>query len=106
MTAALEGDEWSAARPGRTLPPGKNRYPFYTRLGGPHRDSIPDRPDRSSVAITTELPGPQYIHLIYLYLMKSVVYINTHTFTYTRLVHYSYGPKINIYRGGAPGSEG
>jgi hypothetical protein len=23
MTAALEGDEWSAARPGRTLPPGK-----------------------------------------------------------------------------------
>jgi len=27
--------EWSAARPGRTLPPGKNRYPFYRRLGGP-----------------------------------------------------------------------
>ena len=23
MTAALEGGEWSAARPGRTLPPGK-----------------------------------------------------------------------------------
>ena len=35
MTAALEGDEWSAARPGRTLPPGKTRYPFYRRLGGP-----------------------------------------------------------------------
>ena len=27
--------EWSAARPGRTLPPGKTRYPFYRRLGGP-----------------------------------------------------------------------
>jgi len=27
--------EWSAARPGRTLPPGNNRYPFYRRLGGP-----------------------------------------------------------------------
>jgi len=27
--------EWSAARPGRTLPPGKNRYAFYGRLGGP-----------------------------------------------------------------------
>ena len=27
--------EWSAARPGRTLPPGKTRYPFYKRLGGP-----------------------------------------------------------------------
>ena len=35
MTAALEGGEWSAARPGRTLPPGKTRYPFYSRLGGP-----------------------------------------------------------------------
>jgi len=37
MTAALEGGEWSAARPGRTLPPGKTRYLFYRRLGG-HQD--------------------------------------------------------------------
>ena len=35
MTAALEMGEWSAARPGRTLPPRKKRYPFYRRLGGP-----------------------------------------------------------------------
>jgi len=35
ITAALEGGEWSAARPGRNLPPGKTRYPFYRRLGGP-----------------------------------------------------------------------
>ena len=35
MTAALEGGEWSAARPGRTLPPGKTRYPLHRRLGGP-----------------------------------------------------------------------
>ena len=35
MTAALERGECSAARPGRTLPPGKTRYPFYRRLGGP-----------------------------------------------------------------------
>jgi len=35
MTAALEGGEWSAARPSRTLPPGKTRYLFYKRLGGP-----------------------------------------------------------------------
>ena len=35
MTVALEGGEGSAARPGRTLPPGKTRYPFYRRLGGP-----------------------------------------------------------------------
>jgi hypothetical protein len=51
--SALEGGEWSAARPGRTLPPGKTRYPLNRRLGGPqgrsgraeilapHRDSIP-----------------------------------------------------------------
>ena len=35
MTAALEGGEWSAARPGHTLPPGKTRYPLHRRLGGP-----------------------------------------------------------------------
>ena len=35
MTTALEGGEWSAARPGRTLLPGKARYPLYRRLGGP-----------------------------------------------------------------------
>ena len=58
QTCALEGGEGSASRPGSTLPPGKNRYPFYGRLGGsqgrsglvrkisPHRDSIPDRPAR------------------------------------------------------------
>ena len=34
MTAALEGGEWSAARSGRTLPPGKTQYLFYRRLGG------------------------------------------------------------------------
>ena len=71
MTAAIEGGEWSAARPGRTLPSGQRPYPFYRRLNGlqgrygraeksrPHWDSIPDRPARSSVAIATELPGPQ-----------------------------------------------
>jgi len=35
MTVALEDGEWSAARPGRTLTPGKTWYPFYRRLGGP-----------------------------------------------------------------------
>jgi len=69
MTAALEGDEWSAARPGRTLPPGKTRYPFYRRLGGPRagldgrKISSPPGFDPGSsnllsVAIPTELPGP------------------------------------------------
>ena len=35
MTTALEEGEWSATRPGCTLPLGKTRYPFYRRLGGP-----------------------------------------------------------------------
>jgi len=59
MTAALEGGEWSAARPGPTLPPGKDPVPILQEAGWapgpvwtggkshPHRDSIPDRPARS-----------------------------------------------------------
>ena len=59
MTAALEGGEWSAARPGRTLPPGKEPVPIVQEAGWPrgpvwtggksrpHWDSIPDHPARS-----------------------------------------------------------
>jgi len=75
MTAALEGGEWSAARPDPTLPPGKTdpvpilqeagwtSGPVWTdEISRPHRDSIPDPPARSSVAIPSELPGPQKMH--------------------------------------------
>jgi len=34
MTTALEVGEGSS-RPGRSVPPGKTRYPLYRRLGGP-----------------------------------------------------------------------
>ena len=56
MTEALEGGEWSPARPGRTLQPGKDTVPILQEAGwapGPvwtggktrlQRDSIPDRP--------------------------------------------------------------
>ena len=59
MTGELEGGEWSAARPGRTLPPGKTRTHCTGGWVGPragldgrkylipHRDSIPDCPARS-----------------------------------------------------------
>jgi len=62
--------EWSAARPGRNLPPGKDPVPILLAAGWapvpawtvgksrPHRDSIPVRPPRSSVTIPTELPDP------------------------------------------------
>jgi hypothetical protein len=33
-----KGDGWSAPRPGR-FTPGKTRYPFYGRLGGPQGQS-------------------------------------------------------------------
>jgi len=39
MTTALEGGECSAARPSRTLLPGKNWYLLYMRLGGPQGQS-------------------------------------------------------------------
>ena len=59
MTTALEGGEWSAARPGRTLPPGKDRVPIVQAAGwapgpvwtgGKSRPSgilFPDLPARS-----------------------------------------------------------
>jgi len=59
MTAKLEGGEWSAARPSRTLPPGKDPVPILQEAGwapGPvwtggkfrlHQDLIPDCPTRS-----------------------------------------------------------
>jgi len=61
--------EWSAAGPGRTLPPEKHGIHFtggwvglWThRKSRPHRDSITDRPARSAVAILTALPGPHQV---------------------------------------------
>ena len=59
MTAALEAGEWSAACPGRTLPPGKDPVPILQEAGWtpgadwtggksrPNRDSIADRPAHS-----------------------------------------------------------
>jgi len=35
----LEGGEGSASRSGRSLPPGKTRYPLHRRLGGPQSRS-------------------------------------------------------------------
>ena len=71
MTAALEGGDWSAESPGRTLLPGKTRYPIYRRVGGPQGRSgraknlvptgIRSRTVQPvSVTIPTELPGPHY----------------------------------------------
>ena len=72
MTTALEGVRGSASRPGRSLPPGKTRYPLYRRLGGPQGRSgqvrkispltgirSPDRSARSQSLYRLSCPGPQ-----------------------------------------------
>ena len=76
MTATVEGGEWSAARPGHNLTRGKT-VPILQEAGWapgpgwkggifrPHRDSIPDRSARSSVAILTELPDPHSYYLMF-----------------------------------------
>ena len=75
MTVALEDGEWSAARPGHTLPPGKDPVlivqeagwapgPVWT--GGkslPPRDSIPDRPAPSQSLY--RLSYPTHIRVVY-----------------------------------------
>ena len=66
MTSALEGGEWSAARRGRTLPPGKNLYPFYRRLGGPQ-----DRPGRAENRVPTGIRSRTVQPVV-----SSFIYIN------------------------------
>jgi hypothetical protein len=74
-TAALEAGEWSASRPGRSLPPGKTGCSFYRRLDGPrgrfgrfgiNRPSgirSPDRPAPSQSLY--QLNYPQWISVNY-----------------------------------------
>ena len=69
LTTALDRGGWSTPRPGRALPPGNTRYPFYWRLGGPQGRSgrvqkissltgirSPDRPARCKSLY--QLSGP------------------------------------------------
>ena len=73
MTAALEGGEWSAARPGRTLPPGKTRYPFYRRLGGPQgRSGRAENLVRTGIRSRTVQPRSQSTILV-LYLINRFI---------------------------------
>jgi hypothetical protein len=69
MTAALEGGEWSAALPGRTLPPGKDPVPMVQEggwapgpvwTGGKSRPTgirFPDRPARSESLYRLSYPA-------------------------------------------------
>ena len=111
MTAALEGGKWSAAHPGRTLSPGKTILPILQETGWasepvwkggklrPHRDSIPDRPARSSVAIPTELPGPHFCKIYSRNIYKNVLECNVRCLrTYVLETLTEVGPFLRIFR--------
>jgi len=87
MTAALEGSEWSAARPSRTLPPGKDPVPILQEAGWapgpvwtggksrPHRDSIPDCPARCQSLYQLRYPAHICV-CVHIYTNKeSILYI-------------------------------
>jgi len=52
MTAALDGGEWSGARPSSTLPLGKSWYSFYRKRGGPQ-----GRSERAKNLVPTGIPS-------------------------------------------------
>jgi len=89
MTAALEGGEWSAAHPGRTLSPGKNRYPFYRRLGGPQGQSgraenLVSRTIQPVAQSLYRLSYPAHIYIyiyIYIYIIEQFLckILSSHT---------------------------
>ena len=83
MTAALEGGEWSATRPGRTLPPGKTQYPFYRRLGGPQ-----GRPGRAENLVPTGIRSRTFQPVVSRY--TDWVTQPTHTHTHTHVCVYIY----------------
>jgi hypothetical protein len=80
-------DEGSASRPGRFLPPGKTRYPLYSRLGGPQgrsgqvrKISPPLEFDPRNVQpvasrYPTELPGPLHTSCKFVYLIYDCIVI-------------------------------
>jgi len=118
-----------SSTPRQHFTPGKNPVPILQEAGWapgpvwtgeksrPHRDSIPNRPVRSSVTIPTELPGLRHIipnlilknitlynklilyKCIYIYMYVCVdiyIYIYIHTYIYThRRTQYKYWELFN-----------
>jgi len=84
MTAALEVGEWSAARPGRILPPGKTRYPFCRRLGGPQgRSGLAEKLVPTGIRPRTVQPVAQSLY-------RLSYPAHTHTHTHTHVYIYIY----------------
>jgi hypothetical protein len=61
-TSALDVGEWSASRPGRALPPGKDpRYPLARRLGGPQSRSGHMLEEKSFASAGDRTPFVKYV---------------------------------------------
>jgi hypothetical protein len=80
----MGGGGWPTSRPGR-FTPGKDPVPVVQEAGwapGPVWTGVeilaltgirsPDRPARSSVAILTELRGPQINKYLFIYLLRTL----------------------------------
>jgi len=73
--------EWSAARPGRTLPPGKTRYPLYRRLCEPHgRSGRAENLAPPGLGVGIEPENKQQS-------LCFAVYLTNNTFDYVALLH-------------------
>jgi hypothetical protein len=108
--------EWSASRPGRALPRGKDpRYPLYRRLGGPqsrsgHRDyrkkplppagiepRSPGRPARSQTLYCLSYPGSLTSQVPPLKQANPLLRSSVHHPVYASKIHkISYQNKISV----------
>jgi len=76
-----------SSTPGSHFTPGKDPVSILRNAGWasgpvwtggktrPHRDSIPDRPARSAVAIPTELPGPPSLIVICKIIIRNALFV-------------------------------
>jgi len=85
MTAALEGGEWLAALTGRTLAPGRSRYPFYRRLGGPQ-----GRSGRAEILVLTGIWSRTVQPVVNRYTDWATRHTHRHTHTHTHIYIYIY----------------
>jgi len=105
VTAALEGGEWSAARPGRTLPPGKTRYPFYRRLGGPQgRSGLAENLVPIGIRSRTVKPVAQSLYrLSYSAHNNNKTYNNYNNYTSNNWSHWNSNEKLKEKFGSCTG---
>ena len=88
LTSALQRGEGSVSRRGRTLPPGKTRYPFYRRLCGPQGRSGQVQkisPSQGFDSRTVQPVGSRYTD----YATRPTCVSKVH-------IHYSYRPTLFV----------